>query len=156
ERARQWFEREAYSTDGGADTYLAAHALPGLAAALRRLGRLDEASAVVDRTAAVARSLVMPRILADAHEQRAHLCDPDRAIALHREPVPPRMHHGLFSFATASLKAWAVLTARGAREAAAVRFAPPPEAARVAMSPPPSPAEEIAADLRASLGAQAF
>src|SRR5215218_5366336 len=61
EAAARWFEREARSTDGGAATWIAAQAMPGLAAALRAAGHLDRARAALERAVGVARGLGMPR-----------------------------------------------------------------------------------------------
>jgi predicted ATPase/DNA-binding CsgD family transcriptional regulator len=109
EDAVRWLERESRSTDRGADTYLAAQALPPLGAALRLLGRDDEAAGVLDRAVAVARTLGMPRVEADALEQQAHLAaDPD----LHHEALALRVEHGLRGSYAGSLDALAALTGR--------------------------------------------
>ena len=59
--------REVATTDRGTRTWLAVQSLPGLAAALAALGRVDEAAArVLAQAVAEARGLDMPRVLADA------------------------------------------------------------------------------------------
>lgn len=52
--ATRWLERAAvFSVSGHGDNWTAARALPSLAGALRRLGRLDEAVAAAERGAAM-------------------------------------------------------------------------------------------------------
>jgi len=112
EQAARWFEREARSTDRGIETFLAAHALPGHAAALAALSRLDQAQAALDTGLRVARRLGMPRVIADCFEQQAHLtaaADPDRAIDLHHEALALRVEYGLRTFWVDSLDALAAL-----------------------------------------------
>ena len=90
--AVRWLEPESRSSDRGAPTYLAAQALPPLAAALRELGRTDEANAAAERAIAVARELGMPRALADGLEQRGWLTGEQ---VLHHEALELRVEHGL-------------------------------------------------------------
>jgi len=54
EGAATWFEREVRSTNHGAETHIAAQAMPGRGAALRSIGQLDEARSMLDRAVDVA------------------------------------------------------------------------------------------------------
>jgi predicted ATPase/DNA-binding CsgD family transcriptional regulator len=164
EVAASWFGREARSTDRGAETWLVAQSLPGLGAALITLGRLDQARDALDRAAAVARRLDMPRVLADALEQQGHLAaadDLDRATDLHHEALAERVEHGLRTFSVDSLEALAGLAARAEPTPEAVRLLAASDRARAAMAYPLDPARRRAhqtslADLRAALGDRPF
>jgi predicted ATPase/DNA-binding CsgD family transcriptional regulator/class 3 adenylate cyclase len=164
EAAATWFGREASSTDGGADTYIAAQAMPGLGAALRAAGRAQEAWRVLERAVEVARGLGMPRVLADALEQQAHLVaadDPDRAVDLHHRALAERVEHGLRTFYVDSLDALAALDAHGEPTAEAVRLLAASDRAREAMAYPRDPARRLDRDatvkrLRDALGERAF
>jgi predicted ATPase/DNA-binding CsgD family transcriptional regulator len=164
EVAASWFGREARSTDRGAETWLVAQSLPGLGAALISLGRLDQARDALDRAAAVARRLDMPRVLADALEQQGHLAaadDLDRATDLHHEALAERVEHGLRTFSVDSLEALAALAARAEPTPEAVRLLAASDRARAAMAYPLDPARRRAhqtslADLRAALGDRPF
>jgi predicted ATPase/DNA-binding CsgD family transcriptional regulator len=118
--AAAWFEREARSTDRGTETWLAGQALPGLGAALRMLGRSEEAHDVLGRAVVVAGRLDMPRQLAAALEQQAHLAATDdaaRATELHHRALAIRVEHGLRAFYADSLDALAALDPRFAGSA---------------------------------------
>jgi predicted ATPase/DNA-binding NarL/FixJ family response regulator len=164
EAAARWFEREARSTDGGAETWIAAQAMPGLAAALRAAGHLDRARDVLERALAVARGLGMPRVAAEALEQQAHLAaadDPDRAVDLHHEALAERVEHGLRTFYVDSLDALAALGARAQPTSETVRVLAASDRARDAMAYPRDPDGRLAHDttvrrLRAALGDRAF
>jgi ATP/maltotriose-dependent transcriptional regulator MalT len=165
EAAASWFGREARSTDRGAETWLVAQSLPGLGAALIRLGRLDQADDVLDRAAAVARRLDMPGVLADALEQQGHLAaaadDADRAIDLHHEALATRVARGLRTFFVDSLEALAALAARDEPTPEAVRLLAASDRARASMTYPRHPARRRAhqatvAGLRAALGDRPF
>jgi predicted ATPase/DNA-binding CsgD family transcriptional regulator len=164
EAAARWFEREARSTDQGAETWIAAQAMPGLGAALGSTGQPDRARAVLERAVAVARRLGMPRVVAEALEQQAHLAaadDPERAVDLHHEALAERVGHGLRTFYVDSLDALATLAGRAEPTAEAVRVLAASDRARAAMGYPRAPAGRAAADtavegLRAALGDRAF
>ncbi len=164
EAAATWFEREAGSTDGGTETWIAAQAMPGLGAALRSLGRFQEARGVLERAVAVARGLDLPRVVAEALEQQAHLTavdDPDRAIDLHHEALAERVEHGLRTFYVDSLDALATLGARAERTSEAVRVLAASDRARRAMAYPRERARQLAFEaglpgLRAALGDRVF
>jgi DNA-binding NarL/FixJ family response regulator len=164
EAAARWFEREARSTDGGAETWIAAQAMPGLGAALGATGRVEAARGVLERALAVARGLGMPRVVADALEQQAHLAaadDPDRAVDLHHEALAERVEHGLRTFYVDSLDALATLGGRAQPAPEAVRVLAASDRARDAMAAPRDPARRQAHDaavqgLRGALGDRAF
>jgi predicted ATPase/DNA-binding CsgD family transcriptional regulator len=164
EAAARWFEREARSTDGGAETWIAAQAMPGLGAALRAAGHIDRARDVLERAVAVARGLGMPRVVAEALEQQAHLAaadDPDRAVELHHEALGGRVEHGLRTFYVDSLDALAALGAGTQPASEAVRVLAASDRARKAMGYPRGPAgrlvhETCVRSLRAALGERAF
>jgi DNA-binding NarL/FixJ family response regulator len=103
--ALAWFERES-----SGETWLVAQTLPGLGAALVRLGRVDDARCALDRAASLARRLDMPRVLADALEQQANLAGVERAIELHHEALALRVDHGLRTLYVDSLDALVALT----------------------------------------------
>jgi predicted ATPase/DNA-binding CsgD family transcriptional regulator len=159
-----WLGREARSTDPGANTILAASSLPGLGAALRHLGQLDEAASVLNRAVTLATTLDMPRILADALEQQAHLAaadDPDRAADLHHEALAVRAQHGLRTFYVDSLDALAALAAQTERLAEAVRMLAASDHARDAIGCSRRPLDQpshdaTVANLRAALGDGSF
>jgi predicted ATPase/ATP/maltotriose-dependent transcriptional regulator MalT len=165
EAAARWFEREARSTDRGAETWLAAQAMPGLGAALAGTGDLDRAREVLERAVAVARRLGMPRVVAEALERQADLAegdgDPDRAVDLHHEALAERAAHGLRTFYVDSLDALAILAGRAEPAAEPVRVLAASDRAREAMAYPRDPArrpaqEAAVAGLRAALGERAF
>ncbi|MFL6271497.1 MAG: LuxR C-terminal-related transcriptional regulator [Actinomycetes bacterium] len=164
EAAARWFEGEARSTDGGAETWIAAQAMPGLAAALRAAGHLDRARAVLERAVGVARRLGMPRVVAEALEQQAHLAadgDPDRAVDLHHQALAERVEHGLRTFYVDSLDALATLDAGAQPTSEAVRVLAASDQAREAMAYPRDPTGRLAHNtcverLRAALGKGAF
>jgi predicted ATPase/DNA-binding CsgD family transcriptional regulator len=158
--AATWFERETRSTDRGTETWLAAQSLPGFGAALRALGRTDEARRVLARAVAVARRLDLPRELAAALEQQAHLAaadDRDRVKELHHEALGVRVEHGLRASYVDSLDALAAIDVTPE----AVRVLAASEAAREAMGYPRDPAGQrshraTVATLRAALGEAPF
>jgi predicted ATPase/DNA-binding CsgD family transcriptional regulator len=164
EAAARWFEREARSTDRGAETWIAANALSGLGAALGAAGRSQEAEAVLERALALARRLGMPRVVAEALEQQAHLAaadDLDRAVDLHHQALAERVGHGLRTFYVDSLDALAVLAARAEPAPEAARVLAASDRARQAMACPRDPVRQRARDaavtgLRAALGDRAF
>jgi predicted ATPase/DNA-binding NarL/FixJ family response regulator len=164
EAAARWFEREARSTDGGAETWIAAQAMPGLGAALRSTGQLDRARSVLERSVEVARRLGMPRVVAEALEQQAELAtadDLDRAVDLHHEALAERVEHGLRTFWVDSLDALAALGARAQPAPEAVRVLAAGDRARQAMAYPRDRGRRLAYDtavqaLRTALGERAF
>ncbi len=162
--AVSWLGREAWSTDRGAETYIAALARPGLASALRRLGRDDEAAEVAGCAVGLARKLGMPRAVADALDEQARLCtddDPDQAAKLHHDALSVRVEHELRLSYPDSLDALAALAARFGRGTDAVHLAAAGDAARHALGYPRHPAGQAAHDavlatLRSTLGENGF
>ncbi|MBF8191964.1 tetratricopeptide repeat protein [Nonomuraea sp. K274] len=148
--ALRWFERDVRQTEHVAPTYLAAQVHAGYGEALRRAGRYENARGELDRAAAIARKLGMPRVLADVLQQQAHLTgDPD----LHHEALTIRVAHGLRTFWVDSLDAIAARLA----PPNAVRTLAASTTARAAMGYPRRAAErreydELVARLRQTLG----
>jgi DNA-binding CsgD family transcriptional regulator len=112
----------------------------------------------------VARRLDMPRVVADALEQQAHLAaadDLDRAIDLHHRALAERVEHGLRTFYVDSLDALAMLAAQAEPAPEAARVLAASDRARQAMAYPRDPVHQRAHDaavaaLRAALGDRAF
>ena len=153
--AVRWLEPEAGSTDRDAATYIAALALPPLGAALRGLGRDEEAAEALERGAAVARRLGMPGVLAAALDGQARLAgDPDAATGLHHEALALRAAHGLRPTALDSLDALAALAGPGDY---AARVLAASHGAREELGLPRRGAhDDLVAELRDALGAAAF
>src|SRR5262245_57511923 len=74
--AVEWFERDVRYTGRMAESLIVGRSLPGLGAALRHLGRTDEAADSLDRATTIARKLGVPQVLAEALEQSALLVAP--------------------------------------------------------------------------------
>jgi predicted ATPase/DNA-binding CsgD family transcriptional regulator len=115
------------------DNWVTVRALPGLASALRRLGRWDEARAQARRGIALGKKLQCPHALAEALEELAFgLAEEDPAAAedLHHQALSVRVEHGLRTFYPDSLEALACLTARSESFHAAARLLAASDAAR--------------------------
>ncbi|HKA85192.1 MAG TPA: LuxR C-terminal-related transcriptional regulator [Acidimicrobiales bacterium] len=160
-----WFERDVRTADPvPPDNLIVARSLPGLVAALRHVGRRDEARTLVDRALVLARKLDVPHLVADALEQSGLLTaadDPGAAEELHHEALALRVEHGLRTFVVDSLDALAGLASRAESSTEAVRLLAASDAARAAMGYPRPPIdrpghEATVARLRAALGDQAF
>jgi predicted ATPase/DNA-binding CsgD family transcriptional regulator len=164
EEAVHWLAPDALATGPTADTYIDALAMPGLAEAQRRLGRVDEAQRVLRRAGGIARRMGMRRVLADVVEQQAHLIsaeDPDRAADLHHEALALRVDHGLRTFLVDGLDALAVLMAWTNQPRDAIRLIAAADQARHVIGYPRhrvdvSDHDEHVAALRATLGEDAF
>jgi predicted ATPase/DNA-binding CsgD family transcriptional regulator len=165
EGAVAWFERDVRTADPvPPDNLIVARSLPGLVAALRHLGRRDEAQTLVDRALALARKLDVPHLVADALEQSGLLTATDDAGAaedLHHEALALRVDHGLRTFMVDNLDALAGLACRAESFAEAVRLLAASDAARAAMGYPRPPIdrpvhEATVARLRDALGDQPF
>jgi len=162
--AVEWFRQATEYAAPQADNWVAVRALPGLAAALRRLGHGDEAGAHLDRALELARRLGVPHVEAEALEQRAFLVagdEPDRAQDLHHQALALRVEHGLRTFVVDSLEALAGLAARGESHAEAVRLLAASATARELMGSGRAPVDEPAheallAAATAALGPAAF
>ncbi|MEV1247848.1 LuxR C-terminal-related transcriptional regulator [Nonomuraea sp. NPDC050022] len=150
--ALRWFEHDVRQAEHVAPTYLAAQVHAGYAEALRRAGRYEDARGELDRAAAIAGELGMPRVLADVLQQQALLTgDPD----LHHEALTIRVAHGLRTFWVDSLDAIAAWLA----PPNAVRTLAASTTARAALEYPRRVAErreydELLARLRQTLGEQ--
>ena len=165
EGAIAWFERDVRTADPvPPDNLIVARSLPGLAAALRHVGRRDEARPLVDRALALARKLDVPHLVADALEQSGLLTaaeDAGAAEDLHHEALALRVEHGLRTFVVDSLDALARLACRAESSAEAVRLLAASDTARHAMGYPRPPIDRPGHDatvarLRAALGEEAF
>ncbi|HEY3144292.1 MAG TPA: LuxR C-terminal-related transcriptional regulator [Acidimicrobiales bacterium] len=159
-----WFERGAQFAEPTTENWIVARALPGLAGALRRLGRHDEARQHADRAVTLARKLGSPHPLAEALEESAFLVavdDPGRAEDLHHEALAVRIERGLRTFYVDSLDALAGLAARSESFAEAARLGAASETARELMGYP-RPAvnqpehDDLLATVRSALGDDGF
>ena len=137
EAAIGWFERDVRTADRvEADNLIVARSLPGLGAALRHVGRVDEARGTIDRATALARRLDVPHLLAEALDQGGFLLatdDPDAAEDLHHQALALRVDHGLRTSMVDSLEALAGLASRAESFTEAVRLLAASDAARAAM-----------------------
>jgi DNA-binding CsgD family transcriptional regulator len=135
--AVRWLSAEAASTDGGLPTYLAVRAMPPLAAALRGVGREEEAAEVAARAVALARERDMPAVLADALSE----------LGEHHEALAIRADHGLRLGVVESLEALAASGTGSAEQDA--RLLAAAGAAREALGFPARAADLPDAGLRA-------
>lgn len=109
-RAAEWFRSEAAWRGGEqSDELLTPETRVALAAALRQSGDLEGAAEACAAGLDAARALGMPRLIADALEQRAFL-DRARAVALHLEALGLRAGNGLRLACVDSLEALAELS----------------------------------------------
>ena len=157
--AVEWFEQVSRRREPIADNWMCARALPGLASALRRLGRAEEAGAQAARAVTLARELDIPHALAEALEESAHLVaaeDPTRAENLHHEALRTRVEHGLWTFVVDSLDALAGLAMAGNRAAEAVRLLGASTTARDAMGHPRSVIDAPSFDAALAAGREAL
>lgn len=149
--AVSWFERETNWLGGDVTTYLAPQTLTVLAAALRATGAVEAAAEVCEQALAAARKIGMPRVAADALEQRAFLAgDPSRAEDLHHEALALRAEHGLWLPCADSLEA---LAAGSAAPTEAVRLLAACDRAREDTGRPRTPVDPR---LREALGEEAY
>ena len=165
EAALAWFDLDVRTADPvSLDNLIVARSLPGLVAALRHLGRRDEARGLVDRAIALARKLDVPHLVADALAQSGQLTvadDPDAAEDLHHQALALRVDHGMRTFMVDDLDALGALAYRAESLAEAARLLAASDAARAAMGYPRPPIdrpdhEATVARLRAALGDDAF
>jgi predicted ATPase/DNA-binding CsgD family transcriptional regulator len=107
--AVRWLAGEARLPGDAPDTYLAAAALPPLAAAQAAVGQDEAARATAARALSGGRAIALPRVVAEALEQQGWLAheagDDDTAIACHQQALALRAEHGLDGPATDSLEA---------------------------------------------------
>ena len=161
--ALRWLASEARATAGpdGSGTYLAAAALPPLAAAQAILGRVDDARATAARALSDARAIDLPRVVAEAIEQQGWLATEagalDEAIALHQQALGVRVEHGLSGPAIDGLEALGMLSALVDRPDMAVRVLAATRRARertgMAACAPPSRRAAVAAARARALAA---
>ncbi len=159
-----WFERGVRYAEPMTDNLVAGRALPGLAAALRRAGRVDEARERVDQSIATGRKLGMPCVLAEALDESARLVasdDAGRAEDLHHDALAVRVDHNLRLCYVESLDALAHLAGRAESFSEATRLLAASNAAREEMGYPLPPVaiadhEATVASLRAALGDDDF
>jgi predicted ATPase/DNA-binding CsgD family transcriptional regulator len=121
------------------DNWVTVRALPGLACALRRLGRRDEAQEHARRGIALGRQLHCPHALAEALEEAAFglaEADPAAAEDLHHQALGVRVEHGLRTFYVDSLEALGGLAARAENFPAAARLLAASDTARAAIGYP--------------------
>ena len=163
DQAFDWFTRGVRLEDRF--EWTAVRCYPHLAAALRRLGRLDEAADAAARAVEVATAVNGRYVLAEAWDQKARLVadqDPAGAFDLHHQALALRREFGLRTFYPDSLDALGALSARfGSAPAGAVRALAASDNARRDMGYPRTPADEPdhlqAVDaLRAELGDDEF
>ena len=131
--AVEWFERGIRFEAPHTDNWIAARSLPGLAGALRRLDRRDEAGHHAERGVELARRLEIPHVIAESLDELALLTDPadvERAERLRHEALAVRVEHGLRTFYVDSLEGLAALAARRDSPAETVRLVAACEAAR--------------------------
>ncbi|HYJ69356.1 MAG TPA: LuxR C-terminal-related transcriptional regulator [Nocardioidaceae bacterium] len=154
-----WLERGSRFAAPDTDNWTAMRSLPGLTGALRRLGRIDEAVACVQRGVPLAKALDGPLLLADMLDEQAELtasADPRRAENLHHEALAIRVDKGLRTQYVVSLDALASAAARIDSVAEAVRLLAASDRARADMGHPRPPVdrpdhEALVERLRAAL-----
>jgi predicted ATPase/DNA-binding CsgD family transcriptional regulator len=162
DEAIRWLDQDARSTDREVETWLAAQALPLLAAALTAVGRTDAAASALDRAVAIGERLGMPGVLAEAAGARAELAASEseghsRAIDVAHDALAISVEHGLRAVQPAILEALARYGAalKPTIDDARLLFAA--DGSRVALGLPRDPLEgrrfdEVVATLRRALG----
>lgn len=121
--AARWFEQGA-DDRRECDAWTAARCLPGLATALRHLGRLNEAHERAESAVIAAREFEAPVLLAAALDELAVLRfpdDPTLAAELHFEALGVRRDAGLRTLLADSLDALAGMAVETGRYAEAAR-----------------------------------
>jgi DNA-binding CsgD family transcriptional regulator len=160
EQAVGWFERGVQRMSGESRDWTAARCLPGLACALRRLGRTDEAARWAAVAVRVTTGFDAPYELSYALDEQAwlaHGTDPARARELHLEALTLRRISGLRVGYLDSLDALASLEAGAGHHAEAAGLLAASTVARDEMGYPRPPVgvpghESLVAALRARLG----
>jgi predicted ATPase/DNA-binding CsgD family transcriptional regulator len=165
DHARHWFERAArYGEPVVVDNWFVARALPGLAAAYRRLGEPDIARELLEKAVALARRLDVPHALAETLDEIAALAateEPIQAEDLHHEALAIRVRHGLRTSYVDSFDALARQAVHAESFAEAVRLYAASEVGRTQMNYPRPPVDApdyriAVASLRSTLGDQGF
>jgi predicted ATPase/DNA-binding CsgD family transcriptional regulator/class 3 adenylate cyclase len=155
-----WFERGARFAEPDTDNWTVVRSLPGLASALRRLGRPEEALEYAERGVTLARSFEGPLWLSQALDEQAHLVaetDPGRAGDLHHEALAVRVDAGLRTFYVDSLDALARRAADRDSRAEAIRLVAASDRAREELGYPRPPVdtpahEALVESLRTAVG----
>jgi DNA-binding CsgD family transcriptional regulator len=158
-----WYGRGIALLDEFGPFWTAARCVAGLAAALRRLGRPEQAQDVVARGERLAARFDSPQLSADLAEERALLTagDPAQTLALLHRALAVRMRAGLRTFIPDSLDAIVRVTAAHQPALAQARALAATTRARQQMGYPRTAADgreyhETVDRLRAALGDRAF
>lgn len=164
DEAVRWLERGIQRMIGDDKDWTATRCLPGMAAALRRLGRVDEAAKYAAKAVALATEYGSPYVLADALDEQARLvrdADPGQAQDLHHKALALRRDNGLRTYYVDSLDALAYLEARAENYPEAARLLAASEAAREVIGCPRPPVaipehDAVLTSLRSHLGNDEF
>ena len=164
ESSVRWFERGTRFLAPQIDNWTATRSFPGLIEALRRLGRIEEATTQAERGVELARSFGAPYPLSEALDEQARLVadtDPARAADLHQEALAIRMAHGMRTFYVDSLEALAGLATRLGSHAEAARLLAASDDGRAEMSYPRARVnradhEALVGAVQEALGDEAF
>jgi predicted ATPase/DNA-binding CsgD family transcriptional regulator len=163
--AVRWFESAAQFGAPNTDNWVAARALPGLARAMRRLGRTEQAHSHANRAVDLATTLNIPHVRAEALEELAFLAAADqdlsRAEDLHREALLIRENCGLRTFYVDSIDAFARAWVAGGRFAEAARLLAASDTGRTSLGYPRPPIDQAShavslRTVRRELGDTAF
>ncbi|HEU0285597.1 MAG TPA: LuxR C-terminal-related transcriptional regulator, partial [Nocardioidaceae bacterium] len=157
-----WFGRGARFAEPHTDNWTVVRSLPGLASALRRLGRPEEALEYAERGVTLARSFDGPLWLSQALDEQAQLVaetDPSRAQDLHHEALAIRIGAGLRTFYADSLDALARRAAGQESRPEAIRLLAASDRAREELGYPRPPVdmpdhEAVVESLRAAAAAE--
>ncbi|WP_163510612.1 helix-turn-helix transcriptional regulator [Fodinicola acaciae] len=144
DNAVRWFGRGIDRMAGNTREWTAARCLPGMTAALRHLGRLDEAWTQAERAAEIATAYGAPYLLAEALDEQALLIaarDPGRARDLCHEALALRRDNGLRTYLLKSLDVLIKLELDAGNEAEAARLLAAAKAARAEIGYPWPPLE---------------
>lgn len=144
--------------------WTATRCLVGMVAALRRLGRVEEAEQHAVQAVRLAGEYKAPHVLADALDEQAFLisnADPGRARALHHKALALRSDNRLHTYVLRSIDALARLEAGVGNYGEAVRLLAAGDTARDAMNHPRPPVEQsehetLVTVLRERLGTDEF
>ena len=160
-----WLARAAeFAVGDTTDTWTSVRALPSLAGAYRRLGRLDEATAAAERGVAMARRLGTTHAYAESLDELALALasvDPARSLELHHAALAARVVRGLRTHMSDSLDGLGHLAASSEAYVDAARLFAASDAARTYTGCPrpvvddPSHLSAVTA-LRAALGDAAY
>jgi ATP/maltotriose-dependent transcriptional regulator MalT len=164
EEAVAWYRRGIVLMDTVGPFWTSARCMAGSVAALRHLGRLEQAWELLERGERLTANFDAPQLVADlAHERALLIADeePAKALTLLHRALTVRMESGLRTFIPDSLDAIVHLAAAHQPTAAAARALAASTLARQQMGYPRTSVEgqryhEAVDGLRAALGDQAF